>query len=52
MGENNKFGHPSSITLERLNNLGCAVYRTDECGEITIKVTETKFKIKTMYSKK
>ena len=37
VGENN-YGHPSEETLERLRDAGAAVYRTDQCGAITIHV--------------
>lgn len=37
VGENNKFGHPDEITLERLNDIGCKIFRTDENGEIVLK---------------
>lgn len=37
VGENNKFGHPSEETLKKLKSLNCQIYRTDQCGEITIK---------------
>lgn len=40
VGENNKFGHPSNIVLERLNCIGCRVYRTDEMGEIMLTINE------------
>ena len=33
VGRNN-YGHPSPDTLERLS--GCAVYRTDERGAVTV----------------
>ena len=36
VGEDNNFGHPNSGVLERLKSIGCKIYRTDECGEITI----------------
>lgn len=36
VGQNNKFGHPSDITLQNLGNINCKIYRTDEDGEITI----------------
>ena len=35
--ENNYYGHPSDILLQRLHNFGCAVYRTDLHGTITIR---------------
>ncbi len=38
VGKNNKFGHPSDITLENLSGISCEIYRTDEDGEIIIKV--------------
>lgn len=40
VGENNTFGHPNDKVLERLEELGSKIYRTDEEGEITIKVTK------------
>lgn len=36
VGKNNLFGHPSQIVLERLENYGTKIYRTDEDGEISI----------------
>lgn len=38
VGKNNMFGHPSDVTLDNLKTCGCQIYRTDECGEITIKI--------------
>lgn len=32
----NTYGHPAQETLERLTRAGCAIYRTDQCGTITI----------------
>ena len=32
----NTYGHPAPETLERLTQAGCAIYRTDQCGTITI----------------
>jgi len=37
-GENNTFGHPNRNVLERLENTGCQIFRTDNDGEITIRV--------------
>lgn len=34
VGANNKYGHPTANTLSRLRDVGAAVYRTDELGEI------------------
>lgn len=33
-GENNQYGHPAQEALERLKAAGCAVYRTDQSGDI------------------
>lgn len=37
VGENNNFGHPNSGVIERLESIGCEIYRTDKYGEISIK---------------
>ena len=37
VGEDNNFGHPNSGVIERLESIGCKIYRTDECGEISFK---------------
>ena len=36
--KDNKFGHPNKIVLERLEKQNVQIYRTDNMGEITIKV--------------
>jgi competence protein ComEC len=36
-GRNNTFGHPAPELLERLENFGCTVYRTDLQGDIIIR---------------
>lgn len=38
VGKNNKFGHPSDNTIQTLNNGKIKIYRTDEMGEISIKI--------------
>lgn len=40
VGKNNKFGHPNSGVMERLEMIGCKIYRTDKSGEITIKMNK------------
>lgn len=40
VGQNNKFGHPSNITIDKLKSLGCRIYRTDLNGEIEIEVNK------------
>lgn len=48
VSQNNKYGHPSKIILERLNKLNSRIYKTSENGEITIKVRNSRnYKIKT-----
>lgn len=37
VGENNPFGHPAPELLERLEENGCMVYRTDVSGDIVIR---------------
>ena len=37
VGEDNNFGHPNSGVIERLESIGCKIYRTDKCGEISFK---------------
>lgn len=36
-GRNNSFGHPAPELLQRLDNFGCSVYRTDLQGDIIIR---------------
>lgn len=36
VGVDNKYKHPSQDILDRLNDIGAKVYRTDEMGSITI----------------
>ena len=48
VGEKNTFGHPNDGVLKRLENLNTKIYRTDEKGEITIKINlKNNIKIKT-----
>lgn len=39
-GKNNDYGHPHKETIDRYNDIGATVYRTDESGDILI--TQTK----------
>lgn len=41
VGKNNKFGHPSEITLKNLKNIGCSIFRTDEKGEIQFSIRDS-----------
>ncbi len=45
VGINNKFGHPSDITIENLKDIKCKIYRTDKDGEISINVNNNKMLI-------
>ena len=48
VGENNKFGHPADITLERLEKENVKVYRTDQMGEVSITINKNgRIKVKT-----
>jgi competence protein ComEC len=33
-GKNNRYGHPSPKALQRLQNIGCVIYRTDLYGTV------------------
>ena len=39
VGGNNKFGHPDHEVIGRLEKNGIQIYRTDEMGEINIKIS-------------
>ncbi len=45
VGKNNRYGHPNKEVLNTLDN--SKIYRTDEDGSITFKITNNKLKIKT-----
>lgn len=36
-GKNNRYGHPNAEVLERIDDVGGSIYRTDEIGAISIK---------------
>ncbi len=46
-GRDNSYGHPHRELLERLENIGAKVYRTDESGAITVHIDEKKLKLHT-----
>lgn len=50
VGKNNNFEHPASSILERIESLGCKVYRSDEMGEIFIRSNVRNYKIKSIKS--
>lgn len=45
VGKDNKFGHPSDITIENLNKENIQIYRTDQMGEIVIRTDGRKVKL-------
>ena len=50
VGKGNKFGHPSSEVLNRLNNINCKIYRTDLNGEIEVQFNKG-INVKTIINK-
>jgi competence protein ComEC len=36
VGRHNLFGHPAPVTLETLRIVGASIFRTDQCGAVTI----------------
>ncbi len=38
----NSYGHPTQEVLDRLEECGAAVYRTDECGNVTFSIPKQK----------
>jgi beta-lactamase superfamily II metal-dependent hydrolase len=36
VGRHNLFGHPAPSTLETLHHAGASIFRTDECGAVTV----------------
>ena len=47
VGRHNVFGHPAASTIDALTAVAATVYRTDQCGAITLKITAT-LKVDTM----
>jgi competence protein ComEC len=41
VGRHNVFGHPAASTVDALTAISATVYRTDQCGAITLKITAT-----------
>ena len=47
VGKDNSFGHPSDVTIEKLNKIKCKILRTDEMGEIIVYVNKNlKYNVK------
>lgn len=46
VGAGNDFGHPCESTLEMLDGAGCRVWRTDEQGDITVRIGREGYSIR------
>jgi len=46
VGAGNDFGHPCESTLEMLQRTGCRVWRTDELGDITVRISRRGYSIR------
>lgn len=46
VGKNNNFEHPSNFVIQSLNDMNCKIFRTDENGEVSIKVNKKGINIK------
>jgi competence protein ComEC len=50
VGRHNLFGHPAPSTLNTLRDAGASIFRTDQCGAITITGAAAELKVETMLS--
>ena len=48
VGANNRYGHPSEDVLEILDQVGCAVFRTDEDGDVSCTLSAEGLTVRTM----
>jgi competence protein ComEC len=46
-GRGNRFGHPATEVLQRLDEIGATVFRTDLHGQITVETDGVKVKVRT-----
>ncbi|MFB6181971.1 MAG: ComEC/Rec2 family competence protein [Candidatus Magasanikbacteria bacterium] len=44
-GKNNDFGHPAYIVVKRLRELGSKIWRTDQDGDVMIRVFEDSYEV-------
>lgn len=51
-GENNRFGHPHSEVIDRLENKGTTIFRTDQHGAITLTLKRGEYRVSTYISGK
>lgn len=47
-GEDNRYGHPAPETVEALRQVGSAVYRTDERGDVSCRFTPQAVEVSTL----
>ncbi|MSU75972.1 MBL fold metallo-hydrolase [Patescibacteria group bacterium] len=47
VGANNRYGHPTPVTLQSLANIGSRVFRTDEKGTVTVSFSASTYFVKT-----
>ena len=45
-GVNNRYNHPSQEVIERLNKKNIKTYRTDEQGDVVVRITEKDIEVK------
>lgn len=45
-GLNNRYNHPSQEVIERINKKGIKLYRTDEYGDVVMRITEKDIEVK------
>lgn len=51
-GEHNHYGHPSPETLARLKATGAIIFRTDQDGQIRLRLTTEKLEVTAQLSKR
>ena len=49
-GENNSYGHPAQETMERLEQAGAQIFRTDRNGAVIVEMKDGNVKLKTVFS--
>ena len=47
VGRDNTFGHPAAEVVERLQNAGAKIYRTDEDGAVVFRTDGKKMRVET-----
>lgn len=50
-GKNNRYGHPDARVIERLESSGSEIYRTDQHGELQIRVSERGLKLRVKHDR-